>query len=120
MKMLEKILFIKDPLKRAKSMCDLLGADEHADAALLPVKSIPYIPEVVLSKRVLPECETYFIQESVEMTQNEISNWNETVDSVLEMLSVEIDLSYPDTDKNKGITEKSIASQIESVLAIEK
>ncbi|EIJ89499.1 hypothetical protein NEPAR06_1826 [Nematocida parisii] len=85
----------KNPLKRAESLNIILESEECEGISLVPSTANFQIPEVFLSTKILPECETYFIQERSRISPVQVEEWNNRVDSVIDELSVEFTISNP-------------------------
>ncbi|KAI5189303.1 hypothetical protein NECID01_0498 [Nematocida sp. AWRm77] len=115
MNKLRQALQKKDALKRAASMCSLLDMEEHNEVALVPTEPNFQLSDMLLSTKILPECETYFMQHSQKMGEKEIEEWNSKIEGVLEQLSIEIDVSFPRGEK-ENVSEKVFVERIESIL----
>lgn len=87
MERLKQVLSKKDPIKRAEAMCNILENEDWGSVALVPTTANFQLPEIFLSTKILPECETYFIQERTKIHENQVEEWNSRVDNVLEKLS---------------------------------
>lgn len=88
---LKNIVRARTPLKRAEMLLAFVNAEDYKEAALIPAEESMQIPEALLSTKVLPECETYFLQDSREITLEEAGEWNSRVDSALEVLDIDLD-----------------------------
>jgi len=109
----------KDPLSRAESLIKLIKLEKQVEVALLPTEANFQIPDTFLSTKLLPECETYFIQGAKEMTEAEIEEWNMKIDRTLEEIGVEINLAET-TPTRKTVTEEELKERIVQVLQYDK
>ncbi|KAI5190663.1 hypothetical protein NEMIN01_1128 [Nematocida minor] len=115
---LKQILNKKDVLRRAELLCSILESEECGRVALVPSVANFQLPEIFLSTKILPECETYFMQESTEIKESEIKEWNTRVDNTIEKMANEFVISNAVTNKPTP-SEAEIEERIKYVLGYE-
>ncbi|KAI5163759.1 hypothetical protein NEAUS03_2383 [Nematocida ausubeli] len=112
---LRQILSKKNALKRAEGLNAILEGEECEGIALVPGTANFQIPEVFLSTKILPECETYFIQKRKPIKADEIERWNQAIDDVIDGLSVEFTISSSVHSK-EAPSEREVSDRIKKVL----
>lgn len=116
---LKQVLSRKDLLRRAEAMCSALESEESGRIALVPGIANFQLPEVFLSTKILPECETYFIQESQEISETETEEWNRRIEETIEEMSGEFVISH--TVHNKPpIDELEIEEIVKRILGYDE
>ena len=115
MNRLRQALQKKNVLKRAESMCGVVETEEYSEVALVPGEPNYQLPDVFLSTKILPECETYFMQHSRKLAEQEIAAWNSRVEKVLEQVAAQIDPSYPSAEP-PGFAEDALVEQVVKLL----
>ncbi|OAG29570.1 hypothetical protein NEDG_00703 [Nematocida displodere] len=115
MERLRQIIQKKESLKRAEAMCTMLETDEHNEVALIPAEANFQLPDIFLSTRILPECETYFIRESTVLAPPQVEAWNSNIGQALEALTIHMSISPKDPPKHL-VTEEELVTRIEEVL----
>ncbi|KAI5172879.1 hypothetical protein NEFER03_1895 [Nematocida sp. LUAm3] len=115
MKRLSQALRKKDPLERAKSICDSLDIEESVEYALIPAEANNQIPELFLSCKILPECEIYYAHNAVKLSEKEEEKWNAQIEDILEGMSIQMNIETFE-EKRKCFTEQELIEKIKCVL----
>lgn len=113
---LRRVLQTQNPLKRAELVSRIVETEEIKELALIPTEPNYQLPDVFLSAKILPECETYFMQESKKITQKEIEDWNLLIEEAYDQITLYTKPIEKEPEIKKSEDPEQLKATIERIL----